>query len=111
MGCRNGIMNQRFGPHPNLFDFVQHLADWFCEGFAEHDQHLKHGFVNKRTKKKILKDKALNRWWTFIDSKQQNEDILLFLENALKALKADVKNFTDDVKMGMTTIVSCCTVI
>ena len=41
--------------------------------------------------KKILKNKALKEWWNFIDSNQQNEDILMFLENASKALKADVK--------------------
>ena len=87
--CRNAIVNKRFGPHPGLFDFVQGLSDWFCDGFIECEQFIKHGMVNKRHKKEILKNKVLNKWGSFIDTSQTIDDILLFLKETSKAMKAN----------------------
>ena len=84
------MINARFGSHPYLQDFVENLSEWFCDGFIEYAQYLKHGMVRERDKREILKNKALNKWWNFIDKHQKDQNILLFLKETSKVMKADV---------------------
>ena len=88
--CRNALINSRFGSHPFLYDFVQNLSKWFCDGFIEYEQYLKHGMVRQRHKQEILKNMVLDKWWNFIDEHQSSDDILLFLKETSKAMKASV---------------------
>ena len=59
--CRNALINSRFGSHPFLYDFVQNLSEWFCDGFIEYEQYLKHSMVRQRHKQEILKNKVLDK--------------------------------------------------
>ena len=84
-------MNKEFGPHPYLFDFVWHLAVWFVDGFVAYNQYKLHGPGNDRHETEILKERVLLKWWDFIDEHQTEKDVLLFLEQTSKALKAGHK--------------------
>ena len=86
---RNKEINQRFGPHPHLFDFVWGLSEWFENGFIEYEQYLKHGPGNKKPKRELLREPVLLKWWEFIDEHQKESDILLFLEKTSIAMKAN----------------------
>ena len=96
--CRNRLINDKFGTHPHLYAWVQFLAKWYCDGFIEYQQYKLHGFVIKRQKREVLKNKALIKWWTFIDCNDSNNDILKFLKNTSKAMKADVNTLKKMLK-------------
>ena len=88
---RNNLINIDFGTHPYLFDFVWSLAQWFADGFIQYDQYIIHQKGNKKKLREILKEKVLLDCWNFIDKNHSNEDILLFLNEASKSMKADTK--------------------
>ena len=98
MKCLNAIVNKRLCPHHCFFDFVQGSLDWFCDGFIEYEQFIKHDMVNTRLEKKILKSKLLNEWCFFIADTQTNDDILSFLKETSNAMKANEEIFHEMLK-------------
>ena len=85
---RNKSINQTFGSHPYLFEFVWKLAKWFADGFVEYDQYDRHGIGNVKHKREVLKEKVLFKLWDFIDDHQSEKDIVNFLSQSSIAMKS-----------------------
>ena len=85
---RNGIINERFGNHPYLFDFVLKTAQIFAEGAIGYKQYEIYSHTNKKDRKEILKEKCLDALWVFHKKYQKDEHLLYFLDMSAVAMSA-----------------------